>query len=260
MQPFPTKPPAFEQQGLTVDGLIDFTPELRRKAEAILSQYTAGPLFGPPSLVTETNKGTVMAPSTDGGANWQGACFDPETGILYVPSMNRIVSLGLREDTQGRTEFPYVLAYEIIQGPEGLPIMKPPYSRISAIDLNRGEMVWQVPHGDGPRDHPAIKHLNLGPLGMPTTGIGTNGGGVLTKELLFIIQADSDPDDIWGRGTDGVIRAFDKKSGEELWEYRLGKAPYGTPMTYMYDGKQYVVVGVGGSGQPAEYVAFRLKT
>ncbi len=257
-QPFPAKPPAFEQQGLTVDDLIHYTPELRKEAEQILSNFTAGPLYGPPTVVTDTNRGTVMIPGTDGGANWQGACVDPDTGIMYVPSMTRAMSLGLRESTDGRTEFSYVLAYSFIEGPQGLPITKPPYSRITAIDLNQGEIVWQVPHGDGPRDHPAIKHLNLGPLGKRATGITTDGGGVLTKELLFAIQSDYHPESV-GRSTDGVIRAFDKTNGEELWEFRLGKAPRGTPMTYMHDGQQYVVVGVGGGVQPAEYVALRLK-
>ncbi len=257
-QPFPMKPPAFEPQGLTVDDLIDYTPELRKEAEQILSRYTAGPLYGPPTLVSDTNRGTVMVPGTDGGGNWQGACVDPDTGILYVPSMSRAVGLGLREDIDGRTEFSYVLAYSFIEGPQGLPIVKPPYSRITAIDLNQGEIVWQVPHGDGPRDHPAIKHLNPGPLGKRATGITTDGGGVLTKELLFAIQSDYHPESNT-QSTDGVIRAFDKTDGKKLWEFRLGKPPRGTPMTYMHDGQQYVVVGLGGGVQPAEYVTLRLK-
>ena len=258
-QPHPTKPPAYERQGVTVDDLIDFTPELREEAERILSKYTTGPLYSPPSLVTDENVGTAMLPSAAGGSNWMGACVDPETGIMYVPSMTLVMNLGLRKNTEGRSEFQYLLAGGFPLGPQGLPLVKPPYGRITAIDLNKGEFVWQVPHGDGPRDHPAIKHLNLGPLGSATNGVLSNGGGVLTKGLLFMIQPDPNPGDMWNTGTDGVIRAFDKADGEELWEYRLGKVPRGTPMTYMHQGKQHVVVAIGGRVQPSELVAFKLK-
>ena len=191
-----------------------------------------------------------------------GACVDPETGIMYVPSMTLMVSIGLQEVSGGRSEFKYNVNFAdfFIPGPQGLPIVKPPYGRITAIDLNTGEHVWQVPHGDGPRDHPAIKHLNLGPLGAATNGVLSNGGGVLTKTLLFMNQPDPNPGDMFQTGTDGVIRAFDKSNGAELWEHRLGAVPRGTPMTYMHDGIQYLVVAVGGRIQPAELVAFRLKS
>jgi len=259
-QPHPTKPPAYERQGITEDDIIDFTPELRAEAMRILSKYTLGPLYTPPSLVTEDNIGTLMLPSAAGGSNWMGACVDPETGIMYVPSMTLIMNLGLAKNTEERSEFSYLLAGGFPLGPQGLPLVKPPYGRITAIDLNKGEFVWQVPHGDGPRDHPALKHLNLPPLGSATNGVLSNGGGVLTKELLFMIQPDPKPGDMFQTGTDGVIRAFSKTDGEELWEYRLGSVPRGTPMTYMHEGKQYLVVGVGGRVQPAELVAFRLKS
>lgn len=259
-QPHPTKPPAFERQGVTEDDLINFTPELREEAKKILSQYTTGPLFTPPTVITPTNKGTATLPSPAGGANWMGACLDPETGILYVPSMTWLVGLALKENQAGRSEFKYNIDGPsfLIPGPQGLPIVKPPYGRITAIDLNKGEHVWQVPHGDGPRDHPAIKHLDLGPLGAATNGGLSNGGGVLTKSLLFMIQPDPNTGDFMQTGSDGVIRAFDKRNGEELWEHRLGAVPRGTPMTYMYKGVQYLVVAVGGQIQPAELVAFKL--
>lgn len=259
-QPHPTKPPAYERQGVTVDDLIDFTPELREEAERILSKYTSGPLYTPGTVVTDDNRGTLILPSAAGGSNWMGACIDPETAIMYVPSMTLTMVVGLRKDTGGRTQFQYVMGGGFSPGPQGLPLVKPPYGRITAIDLNRGEIVWQVPHGDGPRDHPAIKHLNLGPLGSATNGVMSNGGGVLTKELLFMVQPDPNPRDMFQTGTDGVIRAFEKTNGDELWEYRLGKVPRGTPMTYMHEGKQYVVTAIGGRIQPAELVAFRLKS
>ncbi len=259
-QPHPTKPPAYDRQGITEDDLIDFTPELRKEALRILSEYTYGPLFTPPSVVTETNKGTALLPHINGGSNWGGACVDPETAIMYVPSQTRVFSMGVRMDTGGRTEFRYVPKLSSIPGPQGLPLTKPPYGRITAIDLNRGEFVWQVPLGDGPRDHPAIKHLHLGPLGSPTNSYGlAYGGGVVTKELLFMIQPNVNPVNL-KREDHGVIRAFDKTDGDKLWEYQFDKIPQGTPMTYMHKGRQYVVVAIGGSRQPAELVALRLKS
>ncbi len=258
-QPFPTKPPPFERQGVRVEDLIDFTPELRAEAERILSEYTIGPIFTPLTVETETNKGTAVLPHMVGGANWSGACLDPETGILYIPSQTRLINVGLRKNTGARAEFSHVPILENIIGPQGLPMLKPPYGRITAIDLNKGEFVWQIVHGDGPRDHPAIKHLNLPPLGSATNPALAQGGGVLTKSLLFMIQLNLDPEDYEKTLRNGVIRAFDKSNGEELWEYDLDRAPQGTPMTYMHEGKQYIVLAAGMFGQAGELIAFRLK-
>lgn len=258
-QPFPTKPAPFERQGVTEDDLIDFTPELRSEALEIASKYQFGPLYAPPSVSEPGNLGTLMLPSAAGGANWMGACVDPESGILYVPSMTLMLSLGLNKGSE-RSQFQYNVNFNTIfvAGPQGLPMSKPPYGRITAVDLNTGEHVWQVPHGDGPRDHPALKHLNLGPLGAATNGGLSNGGGVVTKMLLFMNQPDPDPTSTLQTGLDGVIRAFDKETGEELWEHRLGACPRGTPMTYLHDGKQYLVVAVGGQFQDSELVALAL--
>jgi len=144
-QPHPTKPPAYERQGITVDDLIDFTPELRAEAERILSMHTAGPLYTPPSLVTEDNIGTLMLPSAAGGSNWMGACVDPETGIMYVPSMTLIMNLGLAKNTEERSEFSYLLAGGFPLGPQGLPLVKPPYGRITAIDSTRANSFGRSP-------------------------------------------------------------------------------------------------------------------
>ena len=140
-------------------------------------------------------------------------------------------------------------------------MVKPPYGRITAMDLNKGEILWVVPHGDGPRDHPAIKHLNLGPLGSATNASGLAfGGGVLTKTLLFMIQPNLSHENFMYISDDGVIRAFDKANGDELWEYAFDKIPQGTPMTYMHEGKQYIVVAIGGGKQPSELIALKLKS
>lgn len=257
-QPFPTKPPAFERQGITEDDLIDFTPELREKAIEIISEYEYGPIFTPPVLYGE-KKGTIYMPGPAGGANWGGAAFDPETGILYVPSMTLPLAIGLGKPDPNRSNFRFTqTGNPFVRGPEGLPITKPPYGRISAIDLNKGEILWQVPHGDGPRDHPAIKHLDLGPLGAAANGVFSNGGGVLTKNLFFVIQAEEDPNNMMRMGKTGYIRAFDKTNGDEVWEYELDLTPHGTPMTYMHEGKQYVVLAAGGAGQPQQLIAFTL--
>lgn len=260
-QPFPTRPPPFERQGVTEDDLIDFTPELRAGAIEILKQYAWGPMFTPPIVIGDGGrKGTLQLPGPAGGANWGGAAVDPETGILYVSSMTLPFIIGLSPPDQERSGFRYLRTGQFtVSGPQGLPLVKPPYGRITAIDLGRGEIVWQVPHGDGPRDHPAIKHLGLGPLGAAANGVFSNGGGVLTKELLFVIQAQEDPRNLAMRmGTTGYLRAFDKATGKLLLERQIDATPHGTPMTYLAGGKQYIVLAVGGMGQKSELLAFAL--
>ena len=184
-QPFPTKPPAFDRQGSTVDNLIDFTPELRQEALAIVKDYVTGPLFTPPSIRgtgLNATKGTIQLPGSVGGADWQGAAFDPETGLLYVPSITTPFVADLLPGDPAKTNLRYTRGTrEWIGGPRGLPLVKPPYGRITAIDLNRGEHRWMVANGDGPRNHPAIKHLNLPPLGNPGRA-----APLVTKTLLFV--------------------------------------------------------------------------
>jgi quinoprotein glucose dehydrogenase len=260
-QPFPTKPPPFERQGIREADLIDFTPELRAEAIEILKQYEWGPMFTPPIVIGDRGrKGTIQLPGPAGGANWGGAAVDLETGILYVPSMTQPFVLGLSQPDQERSGFRYIRTGPFtVEGPRGLPLVKPPYGRITAIDLNRGEIVWQVPHGDGPRHHPAIKHLNLGPLGAAANGVFSNGGGILTKELFFVIQAEEDPKNLAMRmGRTGYLRAFDKTNGKLVFERKIDSTPHGTPMTYMDGGKQYIVMATGGMGQKSELLAFAL--
>jgi len=243
-QPFPTKPPAYDQQGVTIDDLIDFTPELRAEAIKIISQYRYGPLFTPPSLL-DTNpggtKGTIHMPGTVANV-WNGAAFDPETGILYVPSVHCpvVVQMIRREGSGTRSEFinkpaptPAGAAFlegsivgPWLEGPRGLPIFKPPYGRFVAIDLNNGEIRWTVANGDGPRDHPAINYLNLPPLGQPGRaapmltktlaflGEGGNGGGILAlppwgggKKFPRLRQGVGH-----GRVGDGVAGRYDRRA------------------------------------------------
>jgi quinoprotein glucose dehydrogenase len=265
-QPFPTRPPAFDRQGVSLDDLIDFTPELRAAALAIVKNYAIGPLFTPPSLKTaQGTKGTIQLPGSVGGADWQGAAFDPATGMLYVPSITAPFVADLvpgnpkQTDltiTRGTREFP--------PAPMGLPLLKPPYGRITAIDLNKGEIVWTVANGDGPRHHPLLKHLNLPPLGNPGRS-----APLLTRSLLFVGEGDpimvaqarvppSMPLALAPSAGDRKFRAYDKATGKVLWETDLPAGTTGAPMTYVYNGKQYVVVAIGSREHPAEFVAFSL--
>ena len=268
-QPFPTKPPAFDRQGSTVDNLIDFTPELRAEALAIVKDYVTGPIFTPPSIRGDgpnDKKGTIQLPGSVGGGDWQGAAFDPDTGWLYVPSITAPFVADIIEGNPKETNFRYTRgARRWIGGPRGLPLFKPPYGRITAIDLNRGEHRWMVANGDGPRDHPALKGLNLPPLGNPGRP-----APVLTKTLLFVGEGSpvmaaggsrlppGMPISIAaGYGGDG-FKALDKTTGETLWRISLPAGTTGAPMTYMFDRKQYVVVAVGDNEKPVEWVALAL--
>ena len=266
-QPFPVRPPAFDRQDATVDNLIDFTPELRKEALEIVSRYTMGPMFTPPTVRTATNLGTIQLPGSQGGADVQGGAFDPETGYLYVPSITAPFVADIVEGNPDRTNLRYVKGRRLwIGGPRGLPLFKPPYGRITAIDMTRGEMVWQVPNGHGPRDHPAIRHLGLGRLGWPGRP-----SPLATATLLFIGEgsraraeqgADRIPEgmplEIVTNYGEPWFRAYDKATGEVLWETELPGGTTGAPMTYLHEGKQYVVVAIEGIDEPAQWVAFSL--
>jgi quinoprotein glucose dehydrogenase len=243
-QPFPTKPPPFERQGFSAADVIDFTPELHAEALEILKQYHTGPLFTPPAI----DKPVIILPGIGGGANWPGAGFDPETNILYVPSMSQPMPMQLGEPDPNRSNFRYTRIRNKIEGPRGLPLIKPPYGRITAIDLNKGEHVWMaVNGGDGPRDHPAIAHLDL-----PALGTKCRAGVLVTKSILWLTEGAGRSGSATGGGTH--LRALNKTNGEELCKFELPSQPTGVPMTYEVDGKQYVVLAIGST--PAQLIAF----
>jgi quinoprotein glucose dehydrogenase len=245
-QPFPTKPRAFEPQGVTIDDLFDFTPELRAKAEAILSEFDYGPLFTPPS-----ERGTINMPGWGGGANWQGAAFDPETGYFYVPSRTSPMVVQLAEADPERSDFRYSRGEgQGLTGPQGLPLFKPPYARVTAYDLNSGERVWMVPHGDGIRQR-------LIDLGIPDPGpVGGGGftGPLLTPNLLFLGHSGARC-----AGQPPVLRAFDKETGTVVHATALPVTPSGTPMTYMAEGRQFIVMAYG-SGEESGLIGLALPT
>lgn len=244
-QPFPTRPPAFTRQGLAVDDLIDFTPALRAEAEDILQNYTYGPLFTPPSLTEPGgNRGTILRPGTGGGANWTGAGVDPETGMLYIPSNDGLTVPLMSQLSPDQANISYVrISLGGIRGPQGLPFLKPPYSTITAIDMNTGEIAWQTPNGAGDADvenHPALQGMDLPPLG---------GGGrhpVLVTSSLLIHAQDRD---------DGfVLLARDKATGEELAMVDLPARPRGAPMSYTMDGRQYIGLSIASEPVPEFFV------
>jgi quinoprotein glucose dehydrogenase len=256
-QPHPTKPPPYERQGLTENDLIDFTPELRAEALEIVKRYVIGPPFTPPSVIDQAPNGklgTIQLPGASGGANWNGGAFDPETGMFYVGSRTVAFVADLFAPDPARSDLRYRAGMrEIMNGPRGLPLMTPPYGRITAFDLNRGTQAWMVPNADGPRKHPALAGLNLPPLGDATPS-----AVIATKTLLFVTEADKStprsPANVGGT----KFKALDKATGETLWSIDLGVGQNGTPMTYLHEGKQYVVVAVGGTDYPAELVALAL--
>ncbi len=250
-QPFPTRPAPFEDQGSSVEQLVDFTPELRAMAVEAVRNHRLGGLYSPPMLSVEGGlQGTIQRPAIGGGANWSGAAVDPATGILYVPSTNGYSIMkyitpdpaegGNLRYTQGGFATPSLM-------PQGLPLFKPPYSRITAIDLNTGDHVWMQPNGDGDRfrNHPRLRDLDLPPLG----GDG-QGGPLLTRTLLVSALSAG--------GADGGPRlvARDKATGEIVGSLDLPAGAIGTPMTYLHDGRQYIALTVGG--EAPELIAFAL--
>ena len=260
-QPFPTRPPPFDQQGTTVDDVLDFTPELRQEALEIFEQYVSGPLFTAPSLVDESpggTKGTLQMPGVVGGADWGGAAVDPETGILYVPSVHSESVIGIAPSEHPRSDMRLVLhSIEPITGPRELPLFKPPYGRLVAIDLNKGEILWSKANGNGPRDHPDLRDLNLPPLGQPGRV-----SPLVTKSLVFLGEGGRTGvvvlNPIWGGAGGKMFRAYDKLTGEVVWEQELPGGTTAAPMSYMVDGKQYIVLTLGWEDMPSEYVALAL--
>ena len=251
-QPFPTKPPPYEPQGITEDNLMDLTPELFEEAKKILANYNYGPLYTPPSHERET----LNLPGWAGGSSWQGGAFDPETGFLYVPSFTIPIGVLLKKPDASRSAFNYVAGINpMIRGPQDLPLMKPPLSRLTAYDMNKGEIEWWIPLGNGPRDHPALKGLDLPPLGDLARH------HVLVTKTLLIVNSSAG----LGRGyspedmkPNPYLRFFDKVSGKLLREIELPVTTDGSPITYMQDGRQYLVFAMGGREVPAELVAYAL--
>ena len=247
-QPFPTRPAAYDRQGVSEDDLVDFTPAIKAAALEAVKDLRMGPMFTPPSLVEapDGTRGTLVLPHYGGGANWEGGAADPETGMLYVASQTSLTVFAVNP-AGDRSDIRYLFVNGEAPRPMGLPLVKPPYGRITAIDMNTGEHRWMAVNGDTPDDiknNPALAGLTI-----PPTGKASRATLLVTKTLLFAGE---------GYGGAPILRAYDKATGAVVAELPLPGAASSKPMTYMLDGKQYVVLAVGRD-TPAELVAFALE-
>jgi quinoprotein glucose dehydrogenase len=282
-QPFPTKPPAYERTGVSVDDLIDFTPELRAEAVQLASKYKMGPMFTPP-VVSKIDGPLATLSRAQAGTNWAGGSFDPETHVAYVFSTGSIGAYGLVPPADAKmSDMEYVQgnaasgarrsggagssagggrAGESAGGEaaggglsvQGLPLGKPPYGQITAIDLNRGEILWQIAHGQTPdnvRNNPALKGLTIPRTGRPGI-IGT----LVTKTLVIAGEAGFFTTPSGARGA--MLRAYDKATGNEVGAVYMPAPQSGSPMTYMLNGKQYIVIAISAGSYSGELLAFRL--
>jgi quinoprotein glucose dehydrogenase len=278
-QPFPTKPAAFDRQGTSLDDVIDFTPALKEEAVKIASQYLLGPLYTPP-IVRDTNGkvATLLLPHHTGGVNWPGGAADPETGVLYVASVTNSDALAVSIADPKRSDMGYVggggrggrggaapalsddgESVRPIQrtntGPQGLPLIKPPWGRITAIDLNTGDHLWMAANGEAPdyvKNHPAMKGIDLSNAGRPSRALL-----MVTKTLLLAPEGNN----LWAAaaGAGGnMLRVLDKKTGKLIHQMALPAMATGVPMTYMVNDRQFIVVAVGATGVPAELIALAL--
>jgi quinoprotein glucose dehydrogenase len=279
-QPFPTKPPAFDRQGVSLDDLVDFTPELKAEAVKLVSRYKLGPIFSPPVVSKwEGPLATLVLPNFNGGVNWPGGSVDPETKMLYVYSFTQVWALSVVPSDGQRSDMRYISGAARDPnapppraggggggggggegGPpgltvQGLPLIKPPYGRITAIDLNKGDIAWQVAHGETPdniKNNPALKGLNIPRTGQPLGRIGT----LPTKTLLIAGDPGYFTTPNGQRGA--MLRAYDKATGAEVGSVYMPAPQTGSPMTYMVGGRQYLVVAISGGAYSGELLAFRL--
>jgi quinoprotein glucose dehydrogenase len=288
-QPIPSKPPPYDVQSVNKDTIIDFTPELHAEALKLIAQFKTGTLYTPPSMSVEGGPwGSLLIPGSQGGTNWPGGAYDPTTNTVFVFSKRVPQSFGIIKNSntavsdfemvrgiagaQVRPQVPMgAAAREAPEGApaaaagaagprqppltvQGLPLMKPPYGTLSAISLRKGDITWQVAHGETPdnvRNHPALKGLKI-----PRTGREGNLGPLATKSLVICGEAGFYTDPVNGRGA--MLRAYDKATGKEKGAVFMPAPQSGAPMTYMLGGRQYIVIAIGGGNYSGELLAFRL--
>ncbi len=286
-QPIPTKPAAYSRNRVSIDDLIDFTPALRDRAKEMASKYHLGPVYTPPTVSTlDGTLGTLTMGTASGGTNWPGGSYDPETHNVYVYACNSCIEpIGLVPVPKEISDLNYIAGtagkeVEILKGPgenagadspkppkkrqgsgyislniDGLPLVKPPYGTITAINLDKGEFVWQIAHGETPdvvRNSEALKGLNIPRTGQETYNIGT----LVTKTLVIAGEGQVTTTSEHPRGA--MLRAYDKITGKEVGAVYMPAPQTGSPMTYMVNGKQYIVVAVSGGPYSGEYIAYAL--
>jgi quinoprotein glucose dehydrogenase len=286
-QPIPSKPAAYSRNGVSIDDLIDFTPALRDRAKEVAAKYHLGPVYTPPTVSTlDGTLGTLTMGTASGGTNWPGGSYDPETHNVYVYACNSCIEpIGLVRAPKDISDLNYIAGtagkeVQILKGPgenagadspkppkksqgsgyislniDGLPLVKPPYGTITAINLDKGEFVWQIAHGETPdvvRNSEALKGLNIPRTGQETYNIGT----LVTKTLVIAGEGHVTTTSEHPRGA--MLRAYDKMTGKEVGAVYMPAPQTGSPMTYMADGKQYIVVAVSGGPYSGEYIAYSL--
>ncbi|HEX8763577.1 MAG TPA: pyrroloquinoline quinone-dependent dehydrogenase [Candidatus Acidoferrum sp.] len=286
-QPIPSKPPAYSRNGVSIDDLIDFTPALREKAKQDVAKYHLGPVFTPPTVSKQEGPlGTLTMGTASGGTNWPGGSYDPETHIAYLYACNSCIEpIGLVPAPKEVSDMNYIAGVagrevQIMRGPgenagadspkppkkrsgggysrleeEDLPIVKPPYGTITAINLDKGEFVWQIAHGETPdvvRNSELLKGMNIARTGQTTYNIGT----LVTKTLVIAGEGQVTTTVDHPRGA--MLRAYDKATGKEVGAVYMPAPQSGSPMTYMVHGKQYIVVAVSGGPYSGEYIAYTL--
>ena len=247
-QPIPSLPEAYDRSGVSRNDLIDYTPEISQAVENLIKDYRLGPLYTPPSLAESKDgtKGTLSLPFPTGGSNWEGGAYDPETNLLYVPSQTRLALLSLKDGDES-TDVRYVASNSPKLEVFGIPIAKPPWGRITAIDMNSGKIKWSVANGETPEaiiNNPYLKGVEI-----PRTGKATRAGLLLTKTLLFAGE---------GFGGDPVFRAHDKYNGKIISEIVLPGSQSSPPSTYMINNRQFIIMTISDGKSPAELIALSL--
>lgn len=257
-QPIPTKPKAYARTGVSVDDFIDFTPELRSQALQATERYKIGPRFTPPVVDTASQHGTLTLGTGGGGTNWPGGSYDPETHTFYVEACNAcLMVIGLVKPKPGESDLNYLWGSPDGDDDlkiQGMPLFKPPYGTITAINMDTGDFIWQIAHGetlDTVRNSPALKGLTI-----PRTGQPLHAGTLVTKTL--VISGDPIATTVPSHGRGAILHAYDKATGKEVGAVYLPAPQTGSPMTYMLNGQQYIVLAVSGGTFSGEYIAFRL--
>ena len=265
-QPIPSKPPAFDRQGFGESDIVDFTPEIKEKALAIAKYYKWGPVYTAPIMPKKGGPyGVINMPGYIGGINWPGGAYDPEDHMVYTYSQTNLLTIGNLIPNPGLKmgEFDMVHVNPPGDTPgiqpgnltvDGIPLVKPPYGRITATNLAKGTQEWQTVHGETPdniRNHPLLKGVKI-----PRTGMIGKIGPLATKSLVICGDPMTYTDETGRHGA--RLRAYDKKTGEEKGAIFLPAQQTGSPMTYMLGGRQYIVLAVGGRGYSAAFIAFRL--